>query len=78
VVTITVTVAHGHHPAVAIYLYVAPSFGRHITPQVTKGQFGKFLFLIENYKSCADFDRTARNSVWKNAATERTSFLRER
>jgi len=27
------------------------------------GQFGKFLFPIENYKTCADFDRTARKSV---------------
>jgi len=27
------------------------------------GKFGKILFLIENYKTCADLDRTARKSV---------------
>jgi len=27
------------------------------------GQFGKFLFPIENYKTCADFDMTVRKSV---------------
>jgi len=31
VVTITVTVTHGHHLAVTIYFHVAPSPGRHST-----------------------------------------------
>ena len=42
------------------------------------GQFGQIFFPIENYKTYADFDRTARKSVLKNAATERISFLRDR
>jgi len=32
---------------------------------------------IQNYKNCADFDWTPRTSAYK-AATERTSFVRER
>jgi len=27
------------------------------------GQFGQILFPIENYKTCADFDRTDRRRV---------------
>jgi len=32
-------------------------------PQVKWVNLGKILFPIENYKTCADFDRTARKSV---------------
>jgi len=39
------------------------------------GQFGQILFPIENYKSCADFDRTARKSVWKMQLLKEPAFF---
>ena len=69
-------------------IYSRPCFGQRLLAWLTRvcytsGNHGsicqiKSLFSIENYKTCADFDRTARKSVEKNAAAERTSFLRER
>jgi len=41
------------------------------------GQFGQILFLIENYK-VVQISIGLPKRASKNAATERTSFLRER
>jgi len=35
---------------------------------------GKCLFLPENYKSHADFDKSAGQNTWDKAAAERNSF----